>query len=34
MEQIRVEASRLAQVIGDLLRGTAWAEVAAGAGRS
>jgi glycyl-tRNA synthetase len=34
MEQIRVEAARLGQVIGDLLGGTAWAEVAAGAGRS
>jgi glycyl-tRNA synthetase len=30
MEQIRVEASRLRQVIGDLLGGTPWAEVAAG----
>ena len=34
MEQIRVEAARLGQVIGDLLGGTAWSEVAAGAGRS
>jgi hypothetical protein len=30
MEQIRVESSRLRQVIGDLLGGTPWAEVAAG----
>ena len=33
MEQMRVEATRLGRVIGDLLGGTAWADVAAGAGR-